>query len=84
MKKRDEDVMKLYRCLKDAETMLTNSVFQANQKLKSIATANHRRVSVEELIRFAHRISSSNAVAAPDNWQQGKTYCAEIFIKYRI
>lgn len=28
-------------------------------------------MSSEELIKYAHRISASSAVAAPHNWQQG-------------
>lgn len=51
-----------------------NAIFQANQKLKSIAESNRRKVSVEDLIRYAHRISSSNAVAAPLTWQQGRFF----------
>lgn len=47
------------------------AIFQAKQKLQSIARANRRPVSSEELIKFAYRISASNAVCAPLSWQQG-------------
>lgn len=47
------------------------AIFQAKQKLQSIAKANAKPVNSEELIKFAHRISASNAVCAPLNWQQG-------------
>lgn len=47
------------------------AIFQAKQKLQSITRANNRPVNSEELIKFAHRISASNAVCAPLNWQQG-------------
>lgn len=47
------------------------AIFQANEKLKSIATASRRKISAEELIKYSHRISASNAVAAPLTWQQG-------------
>ena len=48
-----------------------NAIYQAKQKLESIAWAEKRPVSAEELIRYAHRISSTNAVSAPLSWQQG-------------
>lgn len=47
------------------------AIFQAKQKLTAIGRANRRPVSSEDLIKFAHRISASNAVCAPLNWQQG-------------
>ncbi|XP_026683717.1 mediator of RNA polymerase II transcription subunit 4 [Diaphorina citri] len=47
------------------------AIFQAKQKLQSINKANKRPVSSEELIKYAHRISSSNAVCAPLTWQPG-------------
>jgi len=46
-------------------------LFQARQKLASIARANKRPVPSEELIKFAHRISASHAICAPLTWQQG-------------
>ena len=57
--------------LKDAETLLSTAIYQANQKLDSIKKAKENPVSSEELIKYAHRISASNAVSAPLNWQQG-------------
>lgn len=47
--------------------------FQAKQKLISIRKANKRPVSSEELIKYAHRISSSEAICAPLSWQAGDT-----------
>lgn len=47
------------------------AIYQARQKLASIAKANKRPVPSEDLIKFAHRISSSHAVCAPLTWQQG-------------
>ncbi len=44
-------------------------LFQAKQKLESISKA--QPVNSEELIKYSHKISASNAVAAPLNWQQG-------------
>ncbi|XP_042217676.1 uncharacterized protein LOC121863237 isoform X5 [Homarus americanus] len=39
--------------------------------MQSIARANKRPVNSEELIKYAHRISSTYSVTAPDTWQQG-------------
>ena len=44
---------------------------QAKQKLDSIGRAKESPVSSEDLIKYAHRVSASNAVCAPLNWQQG-------------
>lgn len=57
--------------MKNAEHILATALFQARLKLASIAKANKRPVSSEELIKYAHRISSSHAVCAPLTWQQG-------------
>ena len=47
------------------------ALYEARQKLENITRANKRPVNSEELIRYAHRISSTYAVAAPTSWQQG-------------
>merc|ERR1719150_2178734 len=57
--------------LKEAETVLSTAIFQAKQKLDSIERAKENPVSSEELIKYSHRISASNAVCAPLTWQQG-------------
>ena len=49
----------------------STAIYQARQKLDSIQKAKENPVSSEELIKYAHRISASNAVSAPLNWQQG-------------
>ncbi|KAK9506951.1 hypothetical protein O3M35_008794 [Rhynocoris fuscipes] len=69
--KLDQDIQQLQRQLKEAEQILATAIYQAKQKLQSINRANKRPVSSEELIKFAHRISSSNAVCAPLTWQPG-------------
>jgi len=69
--KQDQDIQQLQRQLKEAEQILATAIYQAKQKLQSIARANKRPVPSEELIKFAHRISASNAVCAPLTWQQG-------------
>lgn len=71
VERQDQDINQLQKQLKEAEQILSTAIFQANQKLQSIAKANKRPVSSEELIKFAHRISASNAVCAPLTWQQG-------------
>jgi len=67
----DEEVQALEKSLKEAETLLSTALFQAKQKLEQMTKAQDRSVSSEDLIRFAHRISSTNAVAAPSNWTPG-------------
>lgn len=47
------------------------ALFQAKQKLQSINKASKHPVSSEDLIKYAHRISASNAVCAPLTWQPG-------------
>ncbi|KAM8710053.1 hypothetical protein ACLKA7_016793 [Drosophila subpalustris] len=64
----DREIQKLQKSLKDAELILSTAIFQARQKLASINQANKRPVSSEELIKYAHRISSANAVSAPLTW----------------
>ncbi|KAG7502477.1 mediator of RNA polymerase II transcription subunit 4 [Solea senegalensis] len=63
-----EDVQKQ---LKEAEHILATAVYQAKEKLKSIDKARKGSVSSEEIIKYAHRISASNAVCAPLNWLPG-------------
>ncbi|KAH8395200.1 hypothetical protein KR222_002356 [Zaprionus bogoriensis] len=64
----DREIQKLQKSLKEAELILSTAIFQARQKLASINQANKRPVSSEELIKYAHRISSANAVSAPLTW----------------
>lgn len=71
VERQDQDLNLLQKQLKEAEQILSTAIYQANQKLQLIAKANKRPVSSEELIKYAHRISASNAVCAPLTWQQG-------------
>ncbi|CAD0200401.1 unnamed protein product [Chrysodeixis includens] len=68
---KDQDIFGLQRQLKDAEQILATSLYQARQKIASIVKSRKRPVPSEELIKFAHRISASNAVSAPLSWQPG-------------
>ena len=52
-------------------SLQATAIYQAKQKLQSISRANKRPVPSEDLIKFAHRISASNAVCAPLTCQQG-------------
>ena len=47
---------------------MATAIFQAHRKLASINQASKRPVSSEELIKYAHRISSANAISAPLTW----------------
>ncbi|XP_014203914.1 mediator of RNA polymerase II transcription subunit 4 [Copidosoma floridanum] len=69
--RQDQEIQQLQRQLKEAEQILATAIYQAKQKLQSIARANKRPVPSEELIKYAHRISASNAICAPLTWQQG-------------
>jgi len=71
VQKQDNCIKQLQKQLKDAETLLSTAIYQARQKLDSIQKSKENPVSSEELIKYAHRISASNAVSAPLNWQQG-------------
>ena len=69
--KQDEQIRQLQKHLKDAEHILATAIYQAKQKLSIISKASERHLPSEELIKYAHRISSSHSVAAPFNWEVG-------------
>uniref|UniRef100_A0A8C1K5Z5 Mediator of RNA polymerase II transcription subunit 4 n=1 Tax=Cyprinus carpio TaxID=7962 RepID=A0A8C1K5Z5_CYPCA len=71
VEKRDSDIQQLQKQLKEAEHILATAVYQAKEKLKSIENARKGSISSEEIIKYAHRISASNAVCAPLNWVPG-------------
>ncbi|XP_026461840.1 mediator of RNA polymerase II transcription subunit 4-like [Ctenocephalides felis] len=71
VERQDQHILQFQRQLKEAEQILSTALYQARQKLQSINKANKKPVSTEELIKYAHRISSSNAVCAPLTWHQG-------------
>lgn len=50
------------------------AIYQAKQKLQTINQAKSRKISSEELIKYAHKISASNAVAAPPTWAIGRYF----------
>ena len=55
--------------LKEAESLLSSTIYQAKQKLENISRT--APVASEDLIKYSHKISASNAVCAPLNWLQG-------------
>ncbi|MCL4162155.1 UNVERIFIED_CONTAM: hypothetical protein GTU68_065177 [Idotea baltica] len=69
--KHDMMILQLEKQLYEAAHTLSIALYQARQKLDSISRANKRPVNSEDLIKYAHRISSTYSVAAPTNWQQG-------------
>ncbi|XP_015930423.1 mediator of RNA polymerase II transcription subunit 4 [Parasteatoda tepidariorum] len=71
VEKQDNDIQHLQKYLKEAEHLLATAVYQAKQKLQCHAKSSEKSVSLEELIKYAHKISCSYAVAAPHNWQPG-------------
>ncbi|KAM8940667.1 mediator of RNA polymerase II transcription subunit 4-like [Lycaon pictus] len=71
VEKRDSDIQQLQKQLKEAEQILATAVYQAKEKLKSIEKARKGAISSEEIIKYAYRISASNAVCAPLTWVPG-------------
>ncbi|XP_020614593.1 mediator of RNA polymerase II transcription subunit 4-like [Orbicella faveolata] len=69
--KKDQEILSLESQLKEAEKLLSQALFQAKKKLSAINQADKGMVSSEDLIKYAHRISSSNAVEAPVSWMPG-------------
>lgn len=60
--KKDQQIKRLQRRLKDSEEILSRALFQARQKLASIATASKRPVASEELIKYAYRLVFSFSI----------------------
>lgn len=55
VEEQDQEINQLQKQLKEAEQILSTAIFQARQKLTSIAKAKKRPVSSEELIKYAHK-----------------------------
>ncbi|ELU18352.1 hypothetical protein CAPTEDRAFT_225323 [Capitella teleta] len=84
---RDQDIRQLQKSLKDVESTLSTAIYQAKAKLKAVTQANGRKISSEDLIKYAHKISASNAVAAPSTWAIGdprRPYPTEIDMRLGI
>lgn len=65
----ETNVKRLITCLKEAEHILSSAVYQAKMKLDMIHKS--KPLPSEEIIRYAHKISSDNAVCCPENWMPG-------------
>lgn len=53
------------------QTWQSTALYQSKQKLNLIKKANKRPVYSEDLIRYAHNISSQHSVASPYDWHVG-------------
>jgi mediator of RNA polymerase II transcription subunit 4 len=71
VERRDFHIKQLQRNLMESESILATAIYQAKQKLEAIRQANQHKISSEELIRYAHKISAGNTVAAPPTWLPG-------------
>lgn len=66
-----ESIESFMKQLNEAEHQLSTALYQARQKMDLIKKANKRPVYSEELIRYAHNISSQHSVASPYDWTPG-------------
>lgn len=66
-----DQVQALQSRLKEAEQILSNTLHMTKQKTDSIKAADDAQLSLDEIIRYAHRISVGFSVAVPPNWMPG-------------
>ncbi|KAL5962161.1 Mediator of RNA polymerase II transcription subunit 4 [Taenia solium] len=57
--------------LKKCELLLSTALYYSRQKLDAMVKAVKNPTDVDDLIKFAHRISCSYGALAPDNWAPG-------------
>lgn len=69
--KADNTRESIIKQLNEAEVILSTALYQSKQKLSLIKKANKRPVFSEDLIRYAHNISSQHSVASPYDWNVG-------------
>ena len=62
----ESQIKYLITCLKEAEQILSSAVYQSKIKLDMIKKA--KPLPSEEIISYAYKISSENAVCCPENW----------------
>ncbi|ELU00258.1 hypothetical protein CAPTEDRAFT_217641 [Capitella teleta] len=53
---RDQDIRQLQKSLKDVESILSTAIYQAKAKLKAVTQANGRKISSEDLIKYARSV----------------------------
>eukprot|EP00117_Sycon_ciliatum_P047268 scpid74120/ scgid33773/ Mediator of RNA polymerase II transcription subunit 4; Mediator complex subunit 4 len=66
-----EDVRSVQKDLLEAQQCLDQAVFQAKKQLDAISQSERGSIKADTLVKFAHRISQANAVAAPPGWTAG-------------
>lgn len=66
-----EQVMSLQGRLKEAEQILSNALHLTKQKTETVKAAEDTQLNLDEIVRYAHRISVGYSVAAPANWMPG-------------
>ncbi|KAI7693206.1 hypothetical protein SSS_02329 [Sarcoptes scabiei] len=70
-KEYDDELQKLQQNFKEAVVIMATAIFQAKQKLSLIKQSDSHPISVDELIKYAHKISADHSVASPYNWEIG-------------
>ncbi|OQV13466.1 putative Mediator of RNA polymerase II transcription subunit 4 [Hypsibius exemplaris] len=66
-----EQVIALQLRLKEAEQVLASALHAARQKTDTIKAADEAQLTLDEIIRYAHRISVGFSASAPPNWLPG-------------
>ncbi|VDD78827.1 unnamed protein product [Mesocestoides corti] len=67
----DVQINSCQKQLKKCELLLSTALYYSRQKLDSMVNAIKNPIDVDDLTKFAHRISCSYGVLAPDNWSPG-------------
>ncbi|CAD5119256.1 DgyrCDS7885 [Dimorphilus gyrociliatus] len=68
---RDYEIRQLQNSLREAESLLSVAIYEGKQKLAVAKRARHNKLPVDDVIKYAHKISASHSVVAPPNWVQG-------------
>ncbi|XP_055346962.1 mediator of RNA polymerase II transcription subunit 4-like [Paramacrobiotus metropolitanus] len=66
-----DQVMVFQTRLKEAEQILSNALHMAKQKTETVKAADEAQLTLDDIIRYAHRISVGFSAAAPANWMPG-------------
>ena len=67
----DERIKHLHQSFKKAEIIQANAMFVAKELLKKIDVAQAAPVGSEDIVKYAHKISSSCSTVSPLNWSPG-------------
>ncbi|XP_046854049.1 mediator of RNA polymerase II transcription subunit 4-like isoform X2 [Xenia sp. Carnegie-2017] len=71
LRMKNMEILQLHALLTETEQLLSNGLFQARKKCSAMQTAAKNKIISEDLIKYAHRISSSCAIEAPSKWRSG-------------